>query len=119
MDTPYSVKLKDIIEEFHLEVVYAPEGYEDVLIVADDVNRPGLQLTGFFDYFDSSRIQILGKVENTYLDRCTDEERMNAFEMLMSRRIPAVIKAVYFLNLPNHTSEAAHHLLRLLFHGRF
>ncbi len=91
LDTPYSVKLKDIIDEFRLEVVYAPEGYEDVLIVSDDVNRPGLQLTGFFDYFDPTRIQILGKVENTYLDRCSDEERLAAFEMLMSRRVPAVV----------------------------
>lgn len=91
MDTQYSVTLKEIVDEFHLEVVCAPEGYEKTRVVADDVNRPGLQLTGFFDYFDSSRIQILGKVENTYLDRCTSEERLHAFDMLMSRKVPAVI----------------------------
>lgn len=91
METPYSVKLKEIVEEFRLEEIYAPEGYGETLLVADDVNRPGLQLTGFFDYFDSSRIQILGKVENTYLDRCTAEERRGAFEALMSRRVPAVL----------------------------
>ena len=48
MDTLYSVKLTEIIDEFHLEIIYAPEGYEKALIVADDVNRPGLQLAGFF-----------------------------------------------------------------------
>lgn len=91
MDSLYSVKLTDIIDEFKLEILYAPEDYEKVVIVADDVNRPGLQLTGFFDYFDSSRLQIFGKVEHTYLDRFDPEKRAEIFEMLLSKRVPAII----------------------------
>lgn len=48
MNTPYCVKLGDVIKEFNLEVITAPEGYEEIEITADDVNRPGLQLVGFF-----------------------------------------------------------------------
>lgn len=91
MDTLYSVKLTDIIAEFKLETLFAPEGYEKTVIVADDVNRPGLQLAGFFDYFDSSRLQILGKVENTFLDRFTPDKRKKVFDKLLSKHIPALI----------------------------
>jgi HPr kinase/phosphorylase len=91
MYTLYRVKLTDIIKEFNLEVIYAPEGYEDAVVVADDVNRPGLQLAGFFDYFDSSRLQILGKVENTFLERFTPEKRKKVFDKLLSKRVPAII----------------------------
>lgn len=91
MDTLYSVKLTDIIREFNLEILYAPEDYEKILIVADDVNRPGLQLAGFFDYFDSSRLQVLGKVENTFLERFMPENRRQVFEKLLSKHVPAII----------------------------
>ena len=91
MDTIYSARLADIIREFRLEILYAPEGYENIPIFADDVNRPGLQLAGFFDYFDSSRLQVLGKVENTFLDRFTPEKRLQIFERLFATNIPALI----------------------------
>ncbi len=87
----YSVKLTDIISEFKLEILYAPEGYEKSVVVADDVSRPGLQLAGFFDYFDSSRLQIIGKVENTFLEHFTSEKRLQTFEKLLSKHIPAII----------------------------
>lgn len=87
----YSVKLSEIIEEFDLEVLYAPAGMENISIVSDDINRPGLQLAGFFDYFDSSRLQIMGKVETTFLERFTPEKRYASFEKLLSKHIPALI----------------------------
>ena len=56
------IKLGTIIDNFHLNVLYGPEGYREKLITIDDVNRPGLQLTGFFDYFDREWMQLLGLV---------------------------------------------------------
>jgi HPr kinase/phosphorylase len=91
MDTQYSIRLTDIIKDFNLEILYAPPDYEKTLIVADDVNRPGLQLAGFFDYFDSSRMQVLGKVENTFLDRFVADKRLQVFEKLLSKHVPAII----------------------------
>ena len=59
MESLYSVKLGKLIQEFRLEVLRGGAGYEDVSIRTEDVNRPGLQLTGFFDYFDAKRLQAV------------------------------------------------------------
>lgn len=91
MDSHYSVKLGKLIEDFELEVLHGPEGYENLAIQREDVNRPGLQLAGFFDYFDPKRMQVLGKVEATYLEQYTPEERIVSFEKLFSTEIPCLI----------------------------
>ena len=65
VDSHYSVKLGKLIEDFELDVLRGAEGYREVLIQREDVNRPGLQLVGFFDYFDAKRMQLLGRVEST------------------------------------------------------
>lgn len=67
MESLYSVKLGKLIQEFNLEVLRGAEGYAERPIRTEDVNRPGLQLTGFFDYFDPKRLQVIGRVETTYL----------------------------------------------------
>ena len=91
MESLYSVKLGTLIKESNLEVIRGAKDYENVLIRTDDVNRPGLQLTGFFDYFDPRRIQVIGKVETTYLTGLSSEERLLRFEQLFSQDIPALI----------------------------
>ena len=91
MESLYSVKLGKLVEEFRLEVLRGGAGYEDLLIRTEDVNRPGLQLTGFFDYFDPKRLQIIGRVETTYLEGLTPEQRRVSFEQLLSQDIPALI----------------------------
>ena len=53
MDSQYSVSLDRIIQSFNLEILRAGTGYEERAIRTEDINRPGLQLIGFFDYFDS------------------------------------------------------------------
>ena len=61
------------------------------MITNTDVNRPGLQMVGFFDYFDNNRIQIMGKVEFTCLEQFHADERAEKIEKLMSQHIPALI----------------------------
>ena len=91
MPTPYHIKLGAVIEEFKLEVVRGAPGYEDTPITLEEVNRPGLQLTGFFDYFDPLRIELMGLVENTYLAGLTSDQRRSAFGQLFSYPIPTLI----------------------------
>lgn len=91
MTDEYKIPLTKIIEEFELEKLYETKDIESVMVSSADVNRPGLQMVGFFDYFDSGRIQIMGKVEFTYLDQFRSEERAEKIERLMSQRIPALI----------------------------
>jgi len=87
------VPLKQLIGEFELETLYLPEDWESRLITAEDINRPGLQLAGFFDYFVHERMQLMGLVENEYLRNMDAEGRRHAFEQLMMREIPAFIIA--------------------------
>ena len=92
MNNDSSVKLTKIIDEFHLEKVYAPENIESISIVSTDVHRPGIQLSeGYYDYFDKDRIQILGKVEHAYMLQKSVEQKKNAYEKLMSSGVPAVV----------------------------
>ena len=91
MASLYSVKLGKLVKEFDLEVLRGAAGYENRSIETEDVNRPGLQLTGFFDYFDPSRLQVIGKVETTYLAGLTPEARRESFERLLSQDITALI----------------------------
>lgn len=67
MQGEYSVSLKDMIEALKLENCTPDVDINDIMITQNEVNRPALQLAGYFDYFDSSRIQIIGHVEHTYM----------------------------------------------------
>ena len=93
MSANYSVPLQKVIDEFELECLYLPPDYQNIKITVEDVNRPGLQLAGFFDYFVHERLQLMGLVENEYVSGMTVEQRKKAFEQLMSKDIPALIIA--------------------------
>ncbi|MBE7018359.1 MAG: HPr(Ser) kinase/phosphatase [Ruminococcaceae bacterium] len=87
----FSVTLQQIINECNLETVYADKDLNTVKISTTDVSRPGLQFVDFFDYFDPNRIQIFGKVERTFLEQKTSEERLHCIRELCKRQIPAII----------------------------
>ena len=63
MASLYSVSFVKIVKEFNLEEIWAPEDVDAIRIETNELNRPGLQFTGFYDLFDPSRIQIIGKTE--------------------------------------------------------
>ena len=67
----YYVTLEQLIKEFNLEVVYAKRPLNEYKVTSAELNRPGLPLAGFFDYFDDDRIQILGNAEYTFLSNLT------------------------------------------------
>ena len=90
-ESPYSVKLGDIISEFGLEVLRAGPDYENVPLRTVDVNRPGLPLTGFFQHFDTKRLLLLGLTETTYLQDLSPARRRESFERLFSYPVPALI----------------------------
>lgn len=87
----YKIPLTKIIEEFDLEKIYETNDMDTVMIARTDVNRPGMQMAGFFDYFDSGRIQIMGKVEFTYLEQFNADARTEKIEKLFLQQIPALI----------------------------
>ena len=91
MRSKYSVKLKTIAEEMKLTPLHTSADYEQALIITADVNRPAMQLTGFYNYFDPHRLQIMGRVESTYLDTLSHEERLAAFKRFMQYDISCLV----------------------------
>ncbi len=87
----YTVSLAKIINEFSLEIVYTPKDPKDVFVSSPDYNRPGLEITGYLDYFDKNRILIIGKKEYYYFEKLTSEERKESLERFLSLAPPAMI----------------------------
>ena len=85
--------LSRLVKDFDLEVVYKGLDYDTRMITIPDVNRPALQLVGFYDYFEPKRLQILGKAEFTFLKAMPLEQRRKVFEDLLRCEIPALIVA--------------------------
>lgn len=83
------VELEKIINRFNLDIIV--KGTENVKINVTDLNRPGLELAGFFDYFAYERIQILGKTEISFLKNVSDNIKRQRLGKLLSYEIPCVI----------------------------
>ena len=91
MVTKYSVPLKTLVKDHQLKPLHLSKDYENTLVRTADVNRPAMQLTGFYDYFDPSRIQIVGRVETTYLMMLEADQRRAAFDQLFEYEVPALV----------------------------
>jgi HPr kinase/phosphorylase len=83
------IKVEKLAKEMNLEVVIS--GNKDNEISVSDTSRPGLQFTGYYDYFANSRLQILGLVEMSYLDTLSSEVRAERFKQFFEFDIPCVI----------------------------
>ena len=91
MRSKYSVKLKTIVTEHNLRPIHLAKDYEQAVLTTADVNRPAMQLTGFYNYFDPRRLQIIGRVESTYLNTLSREDRRKAYERFMAYDIAALV----------------------------
>lgn len=93
MKTDFSISLEKIIKEFSLEPLYLPEKSEEIKVSTTEINRPGLQLAGYFQYFDEKRIQILGLSEISFLKRFTNEKARERMQEYFSHKPVAVVIA--------------------------
>ena len=89
----YSVPLQQVVKEFNLTVSYAAANYDRVQLMVEEVMRPGLQLTGFFNHFEPLRLQVIGNAESTYLRTLSHDQLVDIFSELFSHKIPALIFA--------------------------
>ena len=85
------VKLSQIVERFDLKNLTPDVDYTKIGVSVPDVNRPALQLTGFFEHFASERVQIIGYVEYTYLENIEEEKKEKIYDMLLSYEIPCIV----------------------------
>lgn len=86
-----TISLTKLVEELDLKNLTPDIGLAGIKLSVPDINRPALQLTGYYEHFASERIQIIGYVEFTYLQHLDRENRVKAFEEFVSREIPCVI----------------------------
>ena len=87
----HSVLLRQMVEEFKLDVVHKASDYDKLRITVEDVNRPALQLVGFYEHFEPARLQMIGMVEFTYLKGLSAEQRYAAFDRFFSYKCPALV----------------------------
>lgn len=115
MAEKFNVSLQKIIDEFKLETIYIHKDANDLLIEENDVNRPGLQLMGFYEYFNPERIQIIGKMEFAYLSTIDEKTRYERLQRLFSQKLPALIitrELPYFAEMLELAKEYEVPLLR-------
>lgn len=87
----YAVEMTRLAERFSLVNLTPQLSLEGRMIQHSDINRPALQLTGYYEYFDAERVQLIGKVEYSYLTSVSAEQRYNIFERLFATDIPCLI----------------------------
>ncbi len=110
----YSVSLSDMMSEFALETLYMPDSMEEIAFTVPRVNRPGLQLFGFYDYYEAGRIQIFGKAESKLLRTFTPEEREKRLEQFYATHPCAVIITTGLEICPEHLPLAEKYSVPLL-----
>ncbi len=86
-----SVSLARVIEKMKLENLTPEIDVRSIKITQPDINRPALQMAGYFEHFDATRLQIIGFVEYTYMEGLDDARREEIYEKLMSYEVPAIV----------------------------
>ena len=85
------VAMKKIVEKMNLKNLTPDVDLSDKVVEVPDINRPALQLTGFFERFDCERVQIIGYVEYTYLQTLDEKKREEIYDTFLSYKIPCII----------------------------
>ena len=92
-----TVELKKIVEKMNLKNLTPDVELNDKEVEVPDINRPALQLSGYFEHFDSERVHIIGYVEYTFLEKLDMEKKKEVYKTLLSYKIPCII---FCRNLP-------------------
>lgn len=89
----YKVSLAKIVKELQLEIVYTPSDPNEIYITSPNVNRPGIELTGYLEFYNPDRLIVLGNTEYAYLKRFGSEQRTYVLNNILQRNPPAVVVA--------------------------
>lgn len=86
-----SVSLTRIIDKMKLENLTPEVEVKKIRVTQPDINRPALQMAGYFEHFDATRLQVIGFVEYTYMEGLTEERKREIYDELMSYPIPGIV----------------------------
>jgi HPr kinase/phosphorylase len=114
MAETYSVPLSQVVSQFDLKIAWRSTDYDKIRITVADVARPGLQIAGYFDHFEPMRLQVIGNVESSYLDKMTAAARTLVYDRLFSYKIPALIAARGLVPGPECLEMAKKHNITIL-----
>ena len=114
MAETYSVPLSQVVSQFDLKIAWRSTDYDKIQITVADVARPGLQIAGYFDHFEPMRLQVIGNVESSYLDKMTAAERTLVYDRLFGYKIPAIIAARGLVPGPECLEMAKKHNITIL-----
>ena len=114
MNTMHSVLLKELVDEFSLEIVHKATDFEKVRLTVEDISRPGLQLAGYFYHFEPMRLQVMGNMEASYMEKLSDAEKAITYDRLFSYKFPAFLVARNIHVDPQMVEMAQKHNVTLL-----
>ncbi|WP_026496290.1 HPr(Ser) kinase/phosphatase [Butyrivibrio sp. WCD3002] len=86
-----TVKLKTVVKKMELENLTKEIDISRIRIHQPDINRPALQLAGYFEHFEATRLQVIGFVEYTYMESIPDADKERVYREFLSFDIPAVV----------------------------
>ena len=99
----YGVTIAELIEKMDFKNLTPELDSEKIVVSHPDVNRPALQLTGFYAHFDNERVQMIGNVEIAYLSGLSRERRIAMYDKLISSKIPCLAE-IRFRSLRSQNS---------------
>lgn len=106
------VKLSDFVDTLELEVVHKAKEY--ITLSTVNVNRPAIQLAGFYQHFGADRIQIMGEMEYAYLRSLTASARLESLDKFLSHPLPCVILSTGLEPMPEMLELVVKHNIPLL-----
>lgn len=92
-NTGFKVSLEKIVKELQMEVIYTPVDTNEIFVTSPNVNRPGIELTGFLEFYSPDRLMLLGNTEYAYLKRFGSEQITYVLNNILQKKPPAVIIA--------------------------
>ena len=101
-----TVTVKMLVDKIKLKVIYGTKDLLEKPITTADISRPGLEMTGYFDYYSPERIQLVGMKEWSYLNTMTDHNRYSVFSTMFKKETPAII-VTRGLEIPKEMLRAA------------
>ena len=105
----HGVEITELVEKFQLKNMTPDIDTDKIVLTHPEVNRPALQLAGFFDHFDNERVQIIGNVELAYISAMEHDVKLKRYEQLVSSKIPCPA-----VQPGNHAGRGCDHGLQLL-----
>ncbi len=109
-----SIHLTQLIEKMKLTILNPEVDVKEIRVTQPDINRPALQLTGYFEHFDATRLQVIGFVEYTYVESLSDKKKREVYSELMSYDIPAIVFCRELQPDPIFLQQAVEHRIPLL-----